>query len=420
MLAECLAPTLIIMNNYQTRRKPVKGLIRIILVLIVLAGLAIYLAPWYLDKVPPSLTINGIEEEKAYCGALELVIDAQDEKMKIKRLNVQLDDQEILQKSPGEKNVVETVPIDTTNLSDGKHSLTVEIVDGALWRNATVEIINFTVDNTLPTLAIEPRPEFVKQGNTLAIFVKSDEPLSVLSGELFGRDIPFYPLASADNLHRGLVGISVYEKVKTHALEITGVDRAGNRRIEQREIPVKKTNFEKGVVNLPKRKKRLLTDTKARALDKKKTSEAYSKEEPQQLWQNVCLRPTTGWVSSSFGKRRVYNNGVLKSVHLGLDIANKTGTPVKATNSGVVTLAESLPIHGITVVVNHGQGVYSVYSHLSATKVNLHNRVEKGQVVGLIGETGQATGPHLHWGIRVNGINVNPEEWQRRDFEYTE
>ena len=408
------------MNNDPSRKKPVKGLICIIPVLIVLTGLAIYFAPWYLDSDSPSLGIRRIEEGKAYSGVLELTLDARDEKMKIKRLNVQLDKQEILQKRTGGKSIVETVSIDTTNLKEGAHSLTVKVVDGALRRNATIESINFTTDNTPPVLEIEPRPVSVKQGNTLAIFVKSDEPLSGLSGKLFGKNIVFYPGEPDDKLHRGLVGVFVYEKVKTHTLEITGIDRAGNQQTTQHDIQVRKTNFEKGVVNLPKRKKGLLTDNKARALDRKKSSQAYSKEETKQLWASTCIRPTTGWVSSSFGKRRVYNNGVLKSVHLGLDIANKTGTPVKATNSGIVTLAESLPIHGITVIINHGQGVYSVYSHLSETKVNLNDRVEKGQIIGLIGETGQATGPHLHWGIRVNSISVNPEEWQRRDFKYTE
>ncbi len=408
------------MNNHPSRKKPVKGLIRAILVLIVFIALAIYFAPWYLDGTPPSLAIKGIEEGKTYGGVLELTLDAQDEKMKIKRLSVQLDGQEIFHKRPGEKSTVETVSVDTTKLKEEGHNLTIKVVDGALRRNATVKDVNFTVDNTPPALEIELRPESVKQGYTLVIFVKSDEPLSGLSGRLFGRDIVFYPNEFDDKLYRGLVGVSVYEKVKTHALEVTGIDRAGNQQTKQRDVLVKKTSFEKGVVNLPKRKKRLLTDTKARSLDKKKTTQAYSKEEAKQLWKGTSIRPTTGWVTSSFGKHRVYNNGVLKSVHLGLDIANKTGTPIKAANSGVVMLAERLPIHGISVIINHGQGVYSAYNHLSETKVNLNDRVEKGQIIGLIGETGQATGPHLHWGIKVNGINVNPEEWQRRDFEYTE
>ena len=408
------------MNNSPSRRKPLKGLIRAILVLIVLIGLAIYLAPWYLDNVPPLLAIEGIEEGKAYSETLVLTLDAQDEKMKIKRLSVQLDEQEVLRERPGEKNTVKTVSIDTTNLKEGAHSLRVKVVDGALRRNATIENTNFTVDNIPPELEIEPRPASVKQGNTLAIFVESDELLSELSGKLFGRDIVFYPIESDNNLHRGLVGISVYEKVKTHTMEIIGIDRAGNQQTIYHDIQVGKTEFEKGVVNLPKRKKRLLTDTKSRALDKEKTTKAYSKEETKQLWKGISIRPTTGWVTSRFGKRRVYNNGVLKSVHWGLDIANKTSTPIKAINSGVVTLAESLPIHGISVIINHGQGVYSAYNHLNETKVNLNDRVEKGQIIGLMGETGQATGPHLHWGIRINGINVNPEEWQMRDFEYAE
>ena len=92
------------------------------------------------------------------------------------------------------------------------------------------------------------------------------------------------------------------------------------------------------------------------------------------------------------------------------------GTPIYAGNSGIVTLAGRLHLYGKSVIINHGHGVSSSYNHLSKIHVAPEEQVEKGQLIGLMGATGQVTGSHLHWGMVVNGIAVDPEEWTERDF----
>jgi murein DD-endopeptidase MepM/ murein hydrolase activator NlpD len=98
---------------------------------------------------------------------------------------------------------------------------------------------------------------------------------------------------------------------------------------------------------------------------------------------------------------------------MGLDIAAPTGTPIRADNAGRVVLARALVMHGTTVVIDHGLGVTSIFLHQSALRCHEGQRVHRGDVIGLVGQTGVATGPHLHWGVYVHGTPVSPLFWTR-------
>lgn len=118
--------------------------------------------------------------------------------------------------------------------------------------------------------------------------------------------------------------------------------------------------------------------------------------------------PLQGRVSGRFGNQRVYN-GKPGSPHSGMDIAAPTGTPVKAPAAGVVTFAApDLYLTGGTVLLDHGFGISSNFLHLSRIDVAVGDRVEQGQVVGAVGATGRATGPHLHWGMNWFDVRIDP------------
>jgi murein DD-endopeptidase MepM/ murein hydrolase activator NlpD len=134
----------------------------------------------------------------------------------------------------------------------------------------------------------------------------------------------------------------------------------------------------------------------------------YASGSPQILWRGTFQNPVPGEINGPFGTRRLFN-GELRSQHTGLDFRAGTGDPVRAANAGVVRLAEELFYSGNAVVVDHGAGVFTSYSHLSRISVAVGQTVEKGQVVGLAGATGRATGPHLHWGVKVNSVSVDPQ-----------
>ena len=95
----------------------------------------------------------------------------------------------------------------------------------------------------------------------------------------------------------------------------------------------------------------------------------------------------------------------------GLDIANKRGTVIRASNGGRVTLAKSMDAHGKTILIDHGHGISTIYCHMDSIKVKQGDWIKKGQVIGTIGSTGIASGPHLHFGLSVNDVRVDPTFW---------
>ncbi|MGH2403997.1 MAG: M23 family metallopeptidase, partial [bacterium] len=132
----------------------------------------------------------------------------------------------------------------------------------------------------------------------------------------------------------------------------------------------------------------------------------------ERLWEETFAFPVPGGVSSPYGVLSIYQ-GVVRGFHSGADFPVLEGTPVHAANHGIVRLAEPLPLSGKAVMVDHGMGVVTSYLHLSAISIAPGQRVKKGDVVGAVGSTGLATGPHLHWGLRVNGVRVDPVPWAR-------
>jgi murein DD-endopeptidase MepM/ murein hydrolase activator NlpD len=137
----------------------------------------------------------------------------------------------------------------------------------------------------------------------------------------------------------------------------------------------------------------------------------YAKVTPERLWSGPFVYPVAGIISSPYGIGRSYNGAPVSSYHTGADFSADEGVPVAAANSGRVAFAGALPIRGNSVIIDHGAGVFSAYHHLSATSVQQGQMVNKGDLVGYVGSSGLATGPHLHWEIVVNGANVDPVLW---------
>ena len=138
------------------------------------------------------------------------------------------------------------------------------------------------------------------------------------------------------------------------------------------------------------------------------------KTNPGQMWQGTWLRLKNAATMARFGDRRTYyykGREIDNQVHTGVDLASQANAEVQASNSGIVVFSDRLGIYGLTVVIDHGQGLASVYSHLSRMDVKPDDQVAKGAVIGLTGQTGLAGGDHLHFGIMVNGVFVNPVEW---------
>jgi len=138
-------------------------------------------------------------------------------------------------------------------------------------------------------------------------------------------------------------------------------------------------------------------------------TEARVRDDDRVDFGNGFIRPVEGRISGRFGRARSYN-GQPGSPHSGMDIAAPTGTPVKAPAAGIVTFAgPDLYLTGGTLLLDHGHGVSSNFLHLSRIDAKVGDRVEQGQVIGAVGATGRATGPHLHWGMNWLDVRIDPQ-----------
>lgn len=143
---------------------------------------------------------------------------------------------------------------------------------------------------------------------------------------------------------------------------------------------------------------------------------------PKRYWKGALVRPSQGYVSTEFGVRRYYNGVFAKDYyHRGVDYAAATGSPVVAPAAGYVRLVgrvvDGFELHGNTVGIDHGQGVLSIMIHLSRIDVAEGDFVTAGQQIGGVGSTGASTGPHLHWGLYLHGVAVDPVPWRFKGVE---
>ncbi|HTL90675.1 MAG TPA: M23 family metallopeptidase [Leptolyngbya sp.] len=143
---------------------------------------------------------------------------------------------------------------------------------------------------------------------------------------------------------------------------------------------------------------------------------------PKKLWTGKFARPNSGGVTSGYGIRRYYNGVFAKDYyHRGIDYAGNYGSAIVAPAAGRIALvgreANGFKIHGNCVGIDHGQGVETIYLHLSRIDVKEGDFVKIGQRIGALGDTGAATGPNLHWGVYVHGLAVDPTPWRTTEFQ---
>ena len=187
-----------------------------------------------------------------------------------------------------------------------------------------------------------------------------------------------------------------------------GVAATGNDLSFQKQIAVGKGKYHSIAASVPKQ----YTEPSAEQLqeinqDKTIKQQAFAHVTPEREWAGSFHPPVKAEISDVFGTSRTFN-GKTQSVHQGLDYAVPEGTPVAAVNSGTVLLARSLFFEGNCVVLDHGQGLLTLYMHLSKIEVKEGEHIAGGQKIGVSGGTGRATGPHLHVAVRWQGTYLNP------------
>jgi murein DD-endopeptidase MepM/ murein hydrolase activator NlpD len=243
-----------------------------------------------------------------------------------------------------------------------------------------------------------------QQGQAVRLSVPNEPGIEAV--EFHWQDITI-PYTRQGNTWISVVGIDLDTKPGAYPGEIR-VTKNGAVEAREAVLNVKEVNFPVEHLKVAEQYVELSPENSERALREAKIIEDIHKTvSGGAMWREPFVVPIAGREGSNFGKRRVFN-GESRNPHAGADLRATTGTPIRSANRGKVVLARNLFFTGNTVIVDHGLGVYTLYAHLSRMDVKENAIVERAQVIGLAGATGRVTGPHLHWGSRVQNSRVDP------------
>jgi murein DD-endopeptidase MepM/ murein hydrolase activator NlpD len=221
-------------------------------------------------------------------------------------------------------------------------------------------------------------------------------------------NLPFYKNKLKKDYFYALVPISYYQKIGNYKVIISYL-KNNKREFTSAEIRITDGKYKSEKIKVQGSKVNLNKRDKTRTQNEyKEAMKIYRTKTQKMLWSDDFIMPMNSRVTSAFGTKRVYNNQ-LKSFHSGIDFKAKIGTEIVASNDGIVRLAKNRFYAGNSVIVDHGQGIYTCYYHLSKIMVKENQRIKKGELLGLSGDTGRITGPHLHFATRVNGYLVEPK-----------
>jgi murein DD-endopeptidase MepM/ murein hydrolase activator NlpD len=261
---------------------------------------------------------------------------------------------------------------------------------------------------------VHSQPARLVNGGPVLFQVKPPARLQSLSGTWMGHDISF-SFDATSNTWFALAGISIETAPGAYALELSGEKVAGKTPHEKisfaRKLPIGLGKYPKlpGTLTVEGKFTEPNPEQQKEIEESQQVKKDYlSRVTPQREWSGDFAEPANAEISDVFGAARVFN-GKTQSTHLGLDFRVPSGTPVKAMNDGTVLLARRLYFEGNFVVLDHGQGLLTLYLHLSEFKVKEGEQVKRGQEIGLSGGTGRATGPHLHVAVRWQGTYLDPE-----------
>ncbi len=258
------------------------------------------------------------------------------------------------------------------------------------------------------TWSVRWQPAHLVNGSPIVFQVAAPVHLKSLHGKWLDHEV-YFSFDSHKKKWYGIAGVSLETKEGLYPLKLTGVTVHRTKITFLRKIAVARGSYESIAITVAKK----FTEPDPEQLKKAMEDKSFKQEifrtpaNPLKEWSGKFDPPVSARVSDVFGTQRTFN-GQVQSMHQGLDFAAPDGTPVSAVNSGTVLVARPMFFEGNCVMLDHGQGLLTIYMHLSEFKVKEGEHVKRGQLIGLSGGTGRATGPHLHVAVRWEGIYVDP------------
>ncbi|WP_413773925.1 M23 family metallopeptidase [Nostoc sp. MG11] len=273
---------------------------------------------------------------------------------------------------------------------------------------AAIPVMALPVD----ALQVKVTPTNPKLGDTLSLEINLDNPESGSNPTVAIGQKTYPAFAIAPSRYRAFIPTTPLETAGIRKFRISGDGQVQNLavKVSDRKFPVQRINLPPGKAGVQATKLELTRVAALKAL-----------QTPQKYWSGGFLKPNAGRISTIYGVRRYYNGKFAKDYyHRGVDYAGATGSPVIAPAAGRVALvgrvSQGFRVHGNVVGIDHGHGVTSIFMHLSRINVKEGDFVKPGQLIGAVGSTGASTGPHLHWGLYVNGQSVDPTPWRTNVF----
>lgn len=333
----------------------------------------------------------------------------------------------------------ETITVDAAalKLHDGTAALTAVTVDYSLWKNRAEVSLPIKIDLLHPQVSLHTVQNYINTGGACVVSYGVSE--AVAKTGVQAADV-FYtayktPTAGQDQY---VAYFAIPDEIlpRNEQIALIAVDEAGNQTLSSVPVVIrkKKVNSDKIVLSdaflnrkMPEFQSAdpqlsgktplevfVEVNTRLRADNLKTIQAACEKTEGRRLWNGPFLRMKNAAPKAFFGDRRTYfYNGseIGTSTHNGVDLASVANAPIEAANDGIVRFTGPIGIYGNSIIIDHGMGVSTLYSHLSVIGVRVDQNVKKGEPIGTSGMTGLAGGDHLHFGIAINGHFVNPVEW---------
>jgi murein DD-endopeptidase MepM/ murein hydrolase activator NlpD len=259
---------------------------------------------------------------------------------------------------------------------------------------------------------IKLTPAIVESGSPELIRIQAPATAK-LEGEWLGRKVEFFRGRAG---WFALAGVDVEAPAGPSQIKVTVRLEEGSTRDLVQPIEIHPAHYRTGSLSVaPKFVEPDREAQKQIEADSQLKAKIFSASAAEPLWTGSFHAPVTAPPTDSFGTRRMFN-GKLASIHKGMDFRAPAGTPVHAGNSGVVVLARPLYFEGNCVIIDHGQGFYTVSMHFSRIDVKEGQHVALGDRLGLSGATGRVTGPHLHWSVRWQGASLDPAKLLKLDL----
>ncbi len=341
------------------------------------------------------------------------------------------------QAGPREFRETVVLDLDRKGFRDGEAELTVEVRDfslnGMFAGNGYFKRLVVNIDTKPPKITLEHAQRYIRPGGSGMVLYRLGEEVERHGVMIDDTFFPGYPVAEEQHLFIAYLALP-WDSGPPENTRIIAVDRAGNQAKAIFSMKYKKTRFKQDRINITdgflKRKmpefeehypdlqgslleKYLVVNNKIRKENAETIAKLCANPLAEQLWNDRFLR-MAGASRAGFADQRTYyykGKAIDRQTHLGMDIASTARVAIKAANRGKVIFADYLGIYGNTVILDHGQGIFSLYSHLSRIDTTPGTTVEKGEVIARSGATGMAGGDHLHFSMLVHGIFVTPVEW---------